>query len=296
MYTILLYYKYVPIADAEKFRKDQFLLCTELDLKGRIIVSKEGINGTVEGKAENTAKYITAMHADERFTDIDFKESPGNGSAFPRLSVKNRAEIVTLGTGTASKNFEKGKYVEPSELQGWFDENKDFVVVDMRNEYEHSVGHFENSVRLPVQNFREIPQAIDALPELQDLKNKTVISVCTGGVRCEKATSMLIEKGFKDVRQLHGGMVRYLEKFPGKKFKGSLYVFDNRVVVNYDSPENHSVVGSCQNCGVASERCVNCDYLDCHGHFIVCEACSQNGIFCSETCRQKHSAKATVSV
>ncbi len=291
MHVILLYYKYVPISDPAKLRQDQLLLCQKLDLKGRIIVSKEGINGTVEGEKENVQKYIAHMRADERFMDVDFKESIGTGKAFPRLSVRVRPEIVTLGTGSAkfkeSGDFKKGTYLSPDELQKWYEDDKDFVVIDMRNDYEYSVGHFENSLLMPAENFRDIPKAVEKiLAEHPELKDETVVPVCTGGVRCEKASAYLIEKGFKDVYQLHGGIVRYLEKHPGKKFKGSLYVFDGRVVVNYDSPEQHTVVGKCKLCGTSSERCMNCENLDCHGHFICCENCSEGGIFCSNECRE----------
>lgn len=293
MYTVLLYYKYVTISDPKTFRDEQFALCERLGLKGRIIISKEGINGTVEGLKENTDKYVATMQADPRFADVDFKESEGTGSVFPKLSVKVRPEIVTLGTGTAEGEFKKGKYIEPDEFQKWFDEKKDFVVVDMRNDYEHAVGQFENSVLMPVGNFREIPNVVD---RFDDLKNKTVVSVCTGGVRCEKATSFLIEKGFTDVHQLHGGMVRYLEKHPGKKFKGSLYVFDGRVAVNYDSPEQHTVIGKCARCGASSEKYINCSNIDCHKHVISCEDCISGGSFCSDDCAEKVAASLAVQV
>ena len=224
------------------------------------------------------------MKNDVRFADIDFKESEGDGTSFPRLSVKNRPEIVSLGTGTETGEFKKGTYLSPEELQSWYDEGREFTVIDMRNDYEHDIGHFENSVLMPIKNFREVPRATD---NLSDLKEKVVVNVCTGGVRCEKASSHLIQKGFKNVYQLHGGIVRYLEKFPDKKFKGSLYVFDKRVAMQYATKDAHVIVGKCALCGVASERCVNCEYLGCHGHFICCEVCSKDGIFCSEMCRSK---------
>lgn len=293
MFSILLYYKYVFVADPERLKIDQLNLCRKLDLKGRIIVSKEGINGTVEGTKQATATYIAEMKKDSRFADIDFKESEGDGASFPRLSVKNRPEIVTLGTGTSDGNFKTGAYISPDELQKWFDEKKDFVVIDMRNDYEHVVGHFENSILFPVDSFKEIPKQVE---NLSHLKDKTIVNVCTGGVRCEKASSYLMEKGFKNVHQLEGGMVRYLEKHPGKKFKGSLYVFDKRVVVNYDSPEQHVVIGKCKHCNTPSEKCENCSNLDCHKHLICCEECNEKfGLFCSEQCRKIVEAK-TVAV
>jgi len=284
MHTIILYYKYVTISDPKELRNEQFMLCERLCLKGRIIISKGGINGTLEGLDENVKAYMKKMKADERFVDVDFKQSQGAGDSFPKLSVKVRAEIVTLGTGTTDESFKSGKHISPDELQKWFDEKKDFVVIDMRNDYEHVVGHFENSILFPVDSFREIPKHVE---NLGDFKNKIIVNVCTGGVRCEKASSYLLEKGFENVHQLEGGIVRYLEKHPGKNFKGSLYVFDKRVVVNYDSPEQHVIIGRCKHCEVPCERCENCSNLDCHKHFICCEKCSEDGLFCSENCRVK---------
>jgi UPF0176 protein len=136
---------------------------------------------------------------------------------------------------------------------------------------------------IPIENFREIPKVID---QFADLKGKTIVSTCTGGVRCEKATSFLIENGFTDVHQLEGGMVRYLEKHPGKKFKGSLYVFDGRVVVNYDSPDQHVTIGKCVRCESPCERYINCEKMGCHKHVICCENCSEGGGYCSDVCEQ----------
>ncbi len=294
MHTILLYYKYVSIADPKKLRDEHFELCTKLGLKGRIIISKGGINGTVEGLHEATDAYIAEMQKDSRFADVDFKKSQGTGAAFPKLSIKVRTEIVTLGNGVHDDGFKKASHISPDEFQKWIDEKKDFVVIDMRNEYEYKVGQFEDSLVLPVQNFREIPEALEKMGVFEELKNKTIVPVCTGGVRCEKATSYLVEKGFTDVHQLEGGIVRYLEKHPGKKFKGSLYVFDNRIIVNYDSPEQHTVIGKCHMCGAPSERFINCEYLGCHDHVICCEDCGAGGNFCSNTCREKHVSEQVV--
>lgn len=285
MYTVLLYYKYVEITDPKTLRDEQFFLCEKLGLKGRIIISTEGINGTVEGLNADIGTYIEKIKSDPRFADIDFKHSIGTGKLFPKLSVRVRSEIVTFGTGMTDGKFKRGEYITPDQLQKWFDEKKDFVIMDMRNNYEHAVGHFENSVRMPVENFREIPSEVE---KFSNLKDKTIVSVCTGGVRCEKATSYLIERGFENLHQLEGGIVRYLEKYPGKKFKGSLYVFDGRVVVNYDSPEQHVVVGRCRLCDTPSENCLNCEYLSCHNHLICCKKCSEDGVFCSTNCESKH--------
>jgi UPF0176 protein len=294
--TILLYYKYVQIDNAEALRDEQRVLCTKLGLKGRIIISKEGINGTVEGTQENTELYIGAMQKDPRFADIDFKKSPGTGNAFPKLSIKARSEIVTLGSGTAdvTPDFKRGDYISPDELQKLYDNKEDFVVIDMRNDYEHAIGYFENSIRLPIKYFKEIPEAIEDIAD--KLQGKKIVSVCTGGVRCEKATGYLVERGFENVYQLEGGMVRYLEKHPGKKFKGSLYVFDGRIAVSYDTPETHEIVGRCHHCDQPTERYTNCEYVLCHNHIISCDDCFSKSHFCTEECEQNAQASLASSV
>jgi UPF0176 protein len=144
-YQILLYYKYVNINDPEALKDDQVRLCKQLALTGRIIVAEEGINGTIEGTKENTELYINAMREDERFRDMHFKTSLGNGNAFPKLSVKVRSEIVTASLGEAdiNPNETTGKYISADELHNWLTQDKkEFYIIDMRNDYEHKVGHF----------------------------------------------------------------------------------------------------------------------------------------------------------
>ena len=288
-FEILLFYKYVEIEDPEKFRDEHRALCEGLGLKGRIIIAKEGINSTVEGTKENISKYRAALVADQRFKDIHFKVSAGSGSAFPKLSVKVREDIVS---NALQKNGIKtdprvttGKRLAPQTLHEWFrTKPESFHIVDMRNDYEFRVGHFVGSRFSGMQNFRDLPQTAK---KLENLKEKTVITVCTGGVRCEKASGYLVEQGFKDVYQLDGGIVSYMEKYPGQDFDGSLYVFDNRIVMNFDSPESHKTIGICGICGEKSENYVNCSLDTCHNHFICCKNCqaAQNGMnYCSKDC------------
>lgn len=285
-YQILLYYKYVDIKNPEKVMKQQRALCAKLNLKGRIIIAKEGINGTVEGTTEATKKYIAAMKKIAAFKNIPFKKSPGTGNAFPKLSVKIRSEIVTGNLGAVDVNPQKitGTYLPAEKLHEWFRRKKDFVVVDMRNDYEHAVGKFKGSVLPPLKNFRDLP---GALPKLAKYKNKTVVTVCTGGVRCEKASGFLVQNGFKKVYQLKDGIHTYMEKFPAQDFLGSLYVFDGRIAVSFDTKDaTHTIIGRCRACKKPSERYINCANLSCHDHFILCSGCAaaNGGNFCSSKC------------
>jgi UPF0176 protein len=284
-YQVLLYYKYVAIKNPEALVNTQRLLCQSLGLKGRILIGHEGINGTVEGTTEATEQYIKETSADERFADIHWKRSESTGSAFPKLRVRFRDEIVSGHLGPHDVNPTKvtGKHLPPEELQKWFEEGKEFYVVDMRNDYEHLVGHFKDSILPPLGNFRDLPVV---LPLISHLKDKTIVTVCTGGVRCEKASGFLVENGFTDVYQLEGGMVAYLEKYPNRNFHGKLYVFDNRIIMGFgdDKSPDYVPVGRCKNCGKISERYVNCANLNCHLHFICCEECGAEQAFCSKEC------------
>lgn len=286
-YTIILFYKYVAIEDPEKLRDEQRSLCEKLGLKGRIIVAKEGINATFEGTTENTELYLKEYLADPRFSDTHIKRSVGTGDAFPKLSVKVRKEIVSLHLEEdINPNEITGKHLKPEELKQWYESGKEFYVIDMRNDYEFKVGRFKNSQLMPIQNFRDIPKA---LSYIESLREKTVVPVCTGGVRCEKASGLLVREGFKDVYQLDGGIVSYMEKFPAQEFEGALYVFDRRILMDFDPKDKHVVVGKCEKCESPSERYVNCKNPMCNKHFLCCEDCSEKDgrSFCSEECLAK---------
>ena len=279
-YQILLFYKYVYIEDPQSVRDWLFALCTELGLKGRLIVAREGLNITLEGTKENTETFIVELEKDARFGGIHFKRSTGTGDAFPRLSVKVRPEIVSLHLGACDidPNVTTGIHLKPEELHEWLNppasgEKKEFYIVDMRNAYEHAVGKFAGSICPPMENFRDLPKL---LKTIEHLKDKTVLTVCTGGVRCEKASGYLITQGFKHVYQLDGGIVSYMEKYPNEDFEGKLYVFDGRVAMGFytDDPK-HKIIGRCISCDAPSENIVDCRTGVCNGQFILCEKCEE---------------------
>jgi UPF0176 protein len=210
------------------------------------------------------------MKKDRRFSDMHWKRSVGDGKSFPKLSVKVRSEIVSLHLGTCDvdPNQTTGVHLKPEELHSWIKEGKEFYIVDMRNAYEHKVGYFEGSILPPIENFRDLPKVVE---QISHLKDKTVLTVCTGGVRCEKASGFLIT-----------------EKYPNEDFKGKLYVFDNRVTMGFytDDPK-HEVVGKCDICGEKTENYVNCANLECHRHFMSCEKCieeKEGKILCPNGC------------
>ena len=291
MYKVILFYKYTRIKDPAKEMLRQKSAAEVLGMRGRMIVAEEGVNGTFEGTLDAVTKYMEWMKADPRFSDIHWKVSNGteDGTAFPKLSVKVRKEIVSLHLGDKEKDIDPnkitGKHLKPKDLRSWYEEGKEFYIVDMRNDYELESGKFEKTIFPGMENFRDLREKVG---EIVHLKDKTVLTVCTGGVRCEKASGLLVREGFSDVHQLDGGIVSYMEQYPGQDFKGSLYVFDKRLTMHFEDPENHTIIGTCKLCGTTSERYVNCANLGCHLHFICCNTCSPKNedAFCSESCAQ----------
>jgi UPF0176 protein len=285
-YTIILFYRYIEIPDPQKLLEEQREICQRLNLKGRVIIAGEGINGTLEGKSEDIEEYIRLTIKDERLRNIDFKESEGTGEAFSKLSIKVRDEIVSGHFGELDvKPWEvTGKRIKPEGLRKLIKSGEDFYIVDMRNDFEQASGRFENSVLPGMSSYRDLPKV---LPKLGSLKKKKVVTVCTGGVRCEKASGFLLKNGFGDVYQLEGGIVRYMEKYPNQDFKGSLYVFDNRLLWNADHlGGEHEILGKCESCGESSEHYINCKDDECHRHFILCGRCvSKTAGFCPGGCR-----------
>lgn len=283
-YQVLLFYKYVTVEDPEALRDSLRTLALEHGLLGRILVADEGINGTVEGTYEATEAFATELLKDARFADMLIKRSAGDGAAFSKLYVKVRDEIVgtRFDKNLIDPRKKTGKRLSAEELRQWYEEQRDFVIVDMRNDYEFKSGHFRGSINPELENSRDLPEA---LPKLEPLKDKTVLTVCTGGVRCEKMSAYLLANGFSDVYQLENGMHGYMEKYPGQDFEGTLYTFDRRKVMDFGG--ERSVIGRCYLCSAPTENYVNCGNDFCHLHFLACSACATSELtFCSNSCKE----------
>lgn len=285
-YRILLYYKYVQIINIEQFAVDHRQLCNDIGLKGRIIVAEEGINGTVSGTYEQTDAYIHAMRMDARFADMEFKQDDYRQHAFKKMVVRIKPEIVRLKLEKDINPTEvTGKRLSPKEFHEQLPKD-DVIVIDGRNDYEYEIGHFRNAIRPDVKAFREFPEWIRE--NLSEYKDKKILAYCTGGIRCEKLSGFLIQEGFRDVSQLHGGIVTY-GKDPdvrGDLFDGKCYVFDERISVPVNQIDD-VIVGQCHHCGKPEDRYINCSYLSCHDQHIVCEECEiEHSGYCSEECRR----------
>jgi UPF0176 protein len=287
-YRVLLYYKYVTIEDYEEFAKEHLAFCKGLNLKGRILVAKEGINGTVSGTVEQTEAYMSMMHAHPLFKDMVFKIDDSEGHAFKKMFVRPRPELVTFRLeDDVDPNELTGKRLKPKEFYEAL-QHEDVIVLDGRNDYEYDVGHFRNALRPPVESFREFPEWIRN--NLAEFKDKKVITYCTGGIRCEKLSGFLLREGFQDVSQLDGGIATYSKdpEVKGKLFDGKMYVFDERITVRVNQTEEETVVGKCLHCGTPSEKYINCTYDFCHNHHIVCNTCEESeGGYCSDACEEK---------
>ncbi|MES2314564.1 MAG: rhodanese-related sulfurtransferase [Patescibacteria group bacterium] len=272
-YTILLFYTFSRIRNPEKFAELHRAKCQTLGLKGRMIVGEEGVNATFEGITENTDKYKRFLKRDPLFKKVVIKESEGMGSAFPRLAVKVRDEIVTLGAGKFNVKKETATQLPAKELEKWYAENKDFVVLDLRNDYEIASGKFERTIDPGLKNFRDLPKKIKKLAKL---KNKKVVTVCTGGIRCEKATCLLKREGFTDIYQLKDGIHTYMKEYPGSNFKGTLFVFDNRMTTDVVPVPEKVIVGACVFCKSETEDYYSDDSVRPSRKILCCKACVKN--------------------
>jgi UPF0176 protein len=269
-YQVLLYYNYVEIEDPETFAAEHLEFCKDLELKGRVLIAKEGINGTVSGTVEQTTKYMDAMHNDPRFANMLFKVDESEGHAFKKMHVRHRPELVTLRLkDNVDPKEVTGHYLSPKEFyEAMQDENT--VVLDARNDYEYDLGHFRGAIRPDIETFRELPEWVEKNKE--KLEGKKVLTYCTGGIRCEKFSGWLVKKGFEDVGQLHGGIVTYGKdpEVQGELWDGQLYVFDERITVPVNQ-KKHVVVGKDYFDGKPCERYVNCANPECNKQILCSE-------------------------
>ena len=288
MYQVLLYYCYTPLDNPEQFRDEHHRLCLALDLRGRIIVAAEGLNGTVSGTRESCAAYMAAVKADPRFAALEFKIDKVDAHTFQKLHVRVKSEIVHSSLHHVRPHQKTGQHLSPEEFKALKDRD-DVVVVDVRSDYEYNLGRFKNAVTLDIENFRDFP---DRLERLKQFKDKKILTYCTGGVKCEKASAYLLEQGFENVYQLHGGIIKYGIEAGGEDFDGQCYVFDTRLAVDVNCV-NPTVISRCHHCQHPSVRLVNCANPHCNAHLPLCEACGETlqGA-CSEACAQHPGKRA----
>ncbi len=280
------FYKYVRIEDPVKLQQEQLDLCKSLNLKGRILLGEEGINGSVYGLKKNVEKYKSTLKKNSLFSDIEFKEQETDEPAFRKIFVRIRKEIVNSGLEVDLKNT--AQHIAPQQLKEMLDNKEDIVLVDMRNDYESRIGKFRNAISLHIKNFRDLPSAVK---EIENLKDKKIVAYCTGGIRCEKASAYLKKNGFENVMQLKGGILKFGEEFPDTYWEGKCFVFDDRLAI----PLNKKNIEPLNDCVWCNEKCndyINCHNLDCDKLFICCEACGgKHNKSCCEECFNSESRR-----
>ncbi|HFJ9507070.1 oxygen-dependent tRNA uridine(34) hydroxylase TrhO [Bacillus cereus group sp. MYBK245-2] len=284
-YRVLLYYMYTTIENPEEFAAEHLAFCNSLELKGRILVAKEGINGTCSGTVEQTEKYMEAMNNDPRFDGIVFKIDEADGHAFKKMHVRPRPELVTLRLEDDINPHEiTGKYLEPKDFYEAM-KQEDTVIIDARNDYEFDLGHFKGAIKPDIESFRELPDWIRENKEV--LEGKKILTYCTGGIRCEKFSGWLVREGYEDVSQLHGGIVTYGKdpEVQGELWDGQCYVFDERIAVPVNQKE-HVIVGKDYFTGEPCERYVNCANPECNKKILCSEENEAKYLrACSHECR-----------
>ncbi len=288
MEKVILYYKFVPIIDPEVVRLWQKSLCEKLNLTGRIIISKHGINGTLGGEIKSLKTYVKESKSFQPFKGMEFKWGDGSREDFPRLSIKVRDEIVTFGAVDELKVDEGGivgggKRLKPKQVHELVDKyDEDVVFFDGRSAYEAAVGRFKNAVVPNVRTAKDFLSEIEK-PEYEELKDKPVVTYCTGGIRCEVLSMLMKNRGFKDVYQLDGGIVKYGQEYGDDGlWEGSLYVFDGRMSAKFS--EKAKDIGTCVHCGGKTSNYENCANRACNDLILVCSDCLQD-TFCSEACK-----------
>ncbi len=237
-------YRFVDLHDRDKLRDPFMEKCSSLGLKGTILLSPNGINFFLAGSEDSVGDFIQYLESDSRFSGIPLKCSRTDYQPFRRMLVKKKNEIISLGLPEIKPSELTGPYITPMEFKHLMDDGEDMLVLDTRNVYETRVGSFEGSLELGISTFREFPKAIESIPE--EYKSKTVVMYCTGGIRCEKASAVMMNAGFQDVKQLEGGILGYFEECGGTHWKGDCFVFDQRVAVDPDLTETE--IQMCFNC------------------------------------------------
>lgn len=277
MQKIILFYKFAPIADPEAVRLWQRTLCEALNLKGRILIADHGINGTVGGDIKDLKAYVKAAKSYPAFKGMAFKWSDGSRDDFPKLAVKVRPEIVTFGVADAIKVNDKGivdggVHLKPEQVHELVKERGDEVVFfDGRNAYEAAIGKFKNAIVPEVNHTRDFKNELkDA--KYDAIKDKPVVTYCTGGIRCEVLSMLMKKEGFKEVYQIDGGIVKYGETFGDEGlWEGSLYVFDDRMGTKFTDKAKD--IGECAHCGGNTSNYENCANTDCNKLLLVCQDC-----------------------
>jgi len=279
---ITLFYKFTDIDNPAELSSTLREFCGSQGLLGKILVAQEGINGSLSGSEEQIEafkKYLTGIPS---FSDIAFKDETGTFHPFKKLIIRIKNEIIRMERKLDMSK--RGKYISPEELLEMYSTGEDFIILDTRNNYESDVGRFKNAITPDIDSFREFPKALEIL---EDRKDKKIITYCTGGIRCEKATSYMVSRGFTDVYQLKDGIINFCQQHPNTVWEGKCFVFDQRLISDIE-PESETI-SVCVNCGSNCDRYCNCKNPTCDGLIILCVSCSEElSGCCSVKCAREY--------
>tara|TARA_B100000945_G_scaffold208999_1_gene168179 strand:- start:105 stop:923 length:819 start_codon:yes stop_codon:yes gene_type:complete len=231
-------YRFVDLPDRDNLQDPMLEKCNHLDLKGSILLSHNGINFFLSGAEKQVESFIDFLESDKRFVGIPLKKSFSEYQPFRRMLVKRKREIISLGMDEIRPADFSGERISPTEFRKIIESEEDILVLDTRNDYEIRIGSFEGAIELGISSFRDFPEALASLPE--EYKQKTVVMYCTGGIRCEKASAVMLNTGFEDVRQLNGGILAYFEECGGAHWNGECFVFDQRVALDHKLRESET--------------------------------------------------------
>lgn len=270
-YRVLLYYKYQTIEDPDQFVEDHLDFTKGIGLRGRVLVSSEGINGTVSGTVEQTEQYKDFLHSISGFEDVWFKEDKADDYAHKKMFVRHREEIVSLRLNEDIDPSEQtGEYLKPDQFkEALLDE--DTIVLDARNDYEYDLGHFKGAIRPNIRNFRDLPDWV--IENKEKFMNKKVLVYCTGGIRCEKLSGWMLREGIADrVGQLEGGIDTYAKdpETQGELWDGKMYVFDERISVPINQVDP-TIIAKDHFDGTPCDRYVNCANPECNEQVFMSE-------------------------
>jgi UPF0176 protein len=275
---VILYYIFTPIADPDAVLVWQKYLCQSLNLKGRILISKHGINGTLGGEMADVKKYVRETRRYPGFKKITFKWSDGTGDEFPRLRVVVKDELVAFGNPNEIEVDENGVvgggiHLRPEQVEELVKERGDDVVFfDGRNAYEAKIGKFKNAIVPDVDTSRDFIREIES-GKYDHIKDKPIVTYCTGGIRCEVLSAVMKKRGFNEVYQIDGGIVKYGERFgDDANWEGSLYIFDDRMAMDFS--EKTKVIGECDKCSAPTKHFRNCNTASCHQLILLCDSCA----------------------
>ena len=275
---VILFYAFTPLPDPEAIRLWQETLCAGLGLTGRILISHHGINATVGGAMRDVKRYVRATRSYPAFATVDIKWSDGTGEDFPRLRVRVRDEIVSFGAPAELVVDEHGVvgggvHITPHEVHELVERRGDEVVFfDGRNAFEAAIGRFKNAVVPTVETTRDFVRELES-GKYDDLKARPIVTYCTGGVRCEVLSALMKQRGFGEVYQLAGGIIRYGETYGNQGlWEGSLFIFDERM--NQEFGDDVTVLGRCEVCQTPTSRYYNCANAACRALTLKCDACA----------------------